>query len=475
MISWLILLTLFNPSTCDEVVKVISEEGKNEIIFEELGTLWTHVKRGYLRFELDLSKLYKTADDLEKDYNRQKGLKEHDSYVINHIETDLKMLKDQIKLVKKYGRKLESKEYELEEDSDDPLKGIVEPREWEIPTAPKMIQNVEHKQPDKPKRVYENPMLMLNLDIMEAKYNMLDVVQMLKQIVEWKMIPTISKFDRNFDVEAATKKLRQTFDDKNRYKVSSQNGYSFKKIGDSKFEILQKLIFISDDYEFKLYERLDLPLVYNNEIFIEFEANRHFVMHPKRETFAILPKEYYHYCQSKSFGKQRFCTESLKLEWLNKNDFQKTCYGTLLFKNFQNIHENCLTSMHPAKSLAKSTGRSEFMTYTPDPEVATLDCSVHQHWEKKVYLYKFQSLQIPGYCELRTSSSILFGRSHDPFSVTKEYIKHSVGDLEKIWPQLTNKRLRGIVTKEEGRNNLRVSRSQTNVTVNLGIRLTEEL
>ena len=107
--------------------------------------------------------------------------------------------------------------------------------------------------------------------------------------------------------------------------------------------------------------------------------------------------------------------------------------------------------------------------------VAKLDCEIHKKSHENVYLHNLQSLKIPPFCELKTSTHILFGKSD--LAIKREYIKHPIKniDLEQLWPQLANRKVREIVTKDTRTSNVRKSGPSTNVTLNFGIQLKEEL
>ena len=73
----------------------------------------------------------------------------------------------------------------------------------------------------------------------------------------------------------------------------------------------------------------------------------------------------------------------------------------------------------------------------------------------------------------------LMGKHQDLFRINeKEFTNYflSNADLEKLWPELKNKKVREMVQKEKStEGNTKIVRTTSNVTINFGINLKEEL
>lgn len=436
--------------------KVLKTEAQNSIIFEKVGTLWANVKYAFLRFDVDMNPMYQTIENCRDEFEQiEKNITDDESNV-DFIKTNLDYLVTKMKKAKNIEKKLKNFGGDIPENS--------------------VLVNVPKSKSRDTTKLSE-PIIVLGMKILDNRFKIDDLLSMIETYVDWEcqVVPTFfSRFDRTFDVEAAVSELLEQF--KN-YEIRSQDGFSFRYIETGRIEIIQKVTLIDGEQIFDLHKRLSIPFVYKNEVLIDLDTKREFAVQEDKQQFVIIPKDFHVYCKYEHRGR-RFCTESLQI--MDQSEFEKTCYGTLYFQKFENIKENCNFQLNTPEIFAERSGNYEHLVFHPDPEKAGIECNEKQvdDWEKTVELHKFQKLQIPGPCNVLTSKFVLIGSHQDIFKINeKEFTNHilSDADLEKIWPELKNQKVREMIQKDKStEGNTRIVQTTSNVTINLGINLREE-
>ena len=454
---WITFCAVLQLANGEKFAKVLKTEAQNSIIFEKVGTLWSNVKYGYLRFEIDMNPMYQNIEKCKHEFEQIEHNFTEDKSIVEFIKTDLESLAIKMKKAKNLEKKVKDFGEDIPENS--------------------VVVNVPKSKPRDRIILSEEPIIVLGMKILDNRFKIDDFLSMIETYVDWQcqVVPTFfSRFDHTFDVEAGISELLEHFPN---YQIKSQDGFSFRYIEIGKIEIIQKVTLIDTEQIFDWYERLSIPLVYKNEVLIDLDTKREFAVQEDKKQFAIIPKDFHVYCKYEHVG--RFCTESLQI--MDQSQFEKTCYGTLYFQKFGNIKENCNFQFNTPEIFAKRSGNYEQLVFHPDPEKAQIECNEKQvdDWEKTIDLHKFQKLQIPGSCTVHTSQFVLLGRQQDIFKVNeKEFTNHILSntDLEKIWPELKNKKVREMIHEEKStQGNMKIVQTTSNVTINLGINLREEL
>ena len=102
---WITFCAVLQLANGEKFAKVLITEAQNSIIFEKVGTLWSNVKYGYLRFEIDMNPMYQTIEKCEHEFEQIEQNFTQDKSFVEFIKTDLESLATKMKKAKNLEKK----------------------------------------------------------------------------------------------------------------------------------------------------------------------------------------------------------------------------------------------------------------------------------------------------------------------------------------------------------------------------------
>ena len=232
--------------------------------------------------------------------------------------------------------------------------------------------------------------------------------------------------------------LFQDVQDLDCYTQSLKNG---------KLEVAIQVPFIRKDQSgLELITRINVPIIYKDEIFGEIDPEYKILQHPDSKEHSIMTNEEFAKCKY-TLPVNLLCRE--KLEPHHSSQIEETCESALFFKRFKKAGTLCLHKLIQPHHFSVEIKQNKHLVYTPQPVMAKLICQ--GKFIQNVLLEKLQIVDLPedDDCMIIDDKGDIEIASHDPkLNFLKgKYILHvlTVHDLETMWPELTSKVLRKMV------------------------------
>ena len=248
-----------------------------------------------------------------------------------------------------------------------------------------------------------------------------------------------------------------------------------QSLEDGKLVVAIQVPFIKkDDHGQDLITRINVPIMYKDEIFGEIDPEYKILQHPESQEYSLMTNEEFSRCKY-HLPVNLLCRE--KFEPNRHPDLEDTCDGALFFKQFKKAGSLCFHNLIQPHYFSIEITRNEHLVYTPKPVVAKLICE--GKIVQNVPLDKLQIVDIPRIKEPITLDGHTRWKSpieeDDDCMVIDEdgevelipqdvqmmflkgtYILHelSVNDLETMWPELTSKVLKKMVQEGDSGDNL---------------------
>lgn len=219
-----------------------------------------------------------------------------------------------------------------------------------------------------------------------------------------------------------------------------------QSLKNGKLEVAIQVPFIRKDEPagYELITRINVPIIYKDEIFGEIDPEYKILQHPKSKEYSIMTNEEFAKCKY-HLPVNLLCREKIA----NSPQIEETCEGALFFKQFKKAGSLCLHKLIQPHHFSAEIKQNKHLVYTPQPVMAKLICQSRQNVQN-VLLEKLQIVDIPqDDCMIIDDKGDIELAPQDPKLkfLKGKYILHvlAVHDLETMWPELTSKVLTKMV------------------------------
>ena len=412
------------------------KSGKNQIFIQHIGQMHGQVKQLYLRFTFETNSLDSMMSELTKDYELMSKVPQMDLKKV--MMNSYKMAKSAFNLYKTAKSSVVVEESPLKETS------IVIDLELDVGNGDSKMDFLNDFRLD-------DLLNGLNDDKMKniAKF----VGKFLQKSAEilWKSTNFETTLQNsNFITLGLNENIKRQFDDALKAYYAFDESYevidkfhsvTFTKGEAGNYEFIVHVSMMKrGDYVLELYQIMEqVPLVYKNEIMIQFKDLNMLGIDEKHSTFTIIDPNIWHATRGAKDPKDLSDMENVDIsEFRDLKEIAKTCEGAIFSRNFESAENLCPAKFSIPTNFAVKLKNSKIFSYTVPFEDIKLVCD---GLEMTIRMENFQTIDLSSKsCRFVNQLKILKSKSFD-FSESNydlKIVEVEEQDLRTLWPTLSH-------------------------------------
>ena len=448
----ILFLVLFEFATALNTSEII-HPGKSIVAFENFGTLNEGVKVAFAKLTLDSSVVISTMEEFESELNvlQNADLSPFQKGNIERLSQSMELTKDSEERMKRNLKTVEVKEVPVQNED------FVIEVSYDFRPDPSS-QTEGYQEEDEFTNVSTLKFLMKMMDLSSA-------VSDVNSVLDGQLFLSPLNDQARKQYEDAIEKIKEKYIKLVLHEVRAREPI-ITKFENGVIEAYVPFHMINTNEEINLFRLLKIPLVFNNEVFIQIEGSSVLGIQKTADTtkYYFFEKDEISNCISPKrwYEEQRYlCRQSFETQESSK--IARTCEGALYLKSHKNIKKACLAKFTKPSNLAIFLNQDttiKYLIFTPPYEDILLECDGEKS-PLEIRLENFQLISDSGSCTLveqkwkmfssylHLREGIVISRLRDHRSIGVEIREIEDSEIESIWPELASAQFRENIIKEK--------------------------